>query len=216
MSELWTYVTTNQDVLVTQAMQHVLLVVQSVAIATAISLGIGLTTYRSAMAERITVTTAATIFTIPSLAMFGLLIPLLGLGAGPALVALVIYAVLPILRNTYAGLQSVDPAILDAARGLGLSRTAVLWKARVPLAGPVILTGVRVATQMSIGIATIAAYAGGPGLGNQVFSGLARFGSTGAETSVWVGLIGVVILALAADAVFGAVQRFFIPRSINV
>ncbi|WP_427008566.1 ABC transporter permease [Pseudarthrobacter sp. H2] len=213
---LWTYLVENQSDLTTQVVQHVMLVLGSMAIATVIAVGIGLASYRSNLTERIAVSTTGALFTIPSLAMFGLLIPILGLGAGPAMVALVVYATLPILRNTYAGLQSVDSAVLDAARGIGMSPLAVLLKVRLPLAGPVILVGMRVATQMGIGIATIAAYAGGPGLGNEIFSGLARFGATNSLTAVTVGLIGVVILALIADAVFVVVDRFLIPRSIHV
>lgn len=215
MGNFLAYLAAHRSELTTEVLQHILLVVQSVAIAAVIAVAVGLLSYRSAFAERIVVSTASTMFTIPSLAMFGLLIPLLGLGAGPALVALVLYAMLPILRNTFAGLQSVDPAILDAARGVGVSRSAVLWTVRLPLAGPVILTGVRVATQLDIGIATIAAYAGGPGLGNEIFAGLGRFGATDSVTSVVVGLVGVVLVALAADAAFAAVNRLLIPRSIH-
>ena len=212
----WNYLIENQSDLITQVIEHIVLVFESLVIATILAVGIALSTYRSAFAEKIAVSTTGTLFTIPSLAMFGLLIPILGLGAGPAIVALVIYATLPILRNTYAGLQSVDPAVLDAARGVGMSRSAVLLKVRLPLAGPVILVGIRVATQMGMGIATVAAYAGGPGLGNEIFSGLARFGATNSLTAVVVGLLGVAILALAADAAFVAVDRFVIPRSIHV
>lgn len=212
----WAYLVDNQSDLMTQVVEHVVLVLQSITIATVLAVGIGLASYRSSFTEKIAVNTTGALFTIPSLAMFGLLIPILGLGTGPAIVALVIYATLPILRNTYAGLQSVDAAVLDAARGIGMSRTAVLLKVRLPLAGPVILVGIRVATQMGMGIATVAAYAGGPGLGNEIFSGLARFGATNSLTAVVVGLMGVAILALVADAVFVAVERFLIPRSIHV
>ncbi|MBC7763520.1 MAG: ABC transporter permease [Candidatus Saccharibacteria bacterium] len=214
--DLWTYIIVNQSDLMTEVVQHVALVFQSVAIATILAVGIALATYRSSLTEKIAVNTAGVLFTIPSLAMFGLLIPILGLGAGPALVALVIYATLPILRNTYAGLYSVDSAVLDAARGIGMSRTSVLVKVRLPLAGPVILVGVRVATQMGMGIATIAAYAGGPGLGKEIFSGLARFGAVNSLNAVAAGMLGVVLLALAADAVFVAVERYLKPRSLHV
>lgn len=213
---LWTYLIENQSDLTTRVVQHVVLVFVSMVIATVLAVGIGLASYRSGFTEKIAVSTTGALFTIPSLAMFGLLIPILGLGAGPAVVALVIYATLPILRNTYAGLQSVDPSVLDAARGIGMSRTAVLWKVRLSLAGPVILVGIRVATQMGMGIATVAAYAGGPGLGNEIFHGLARFGATNSLNAVVAGLLGVVVLALAADAAFVAVERFLIPRSIHV
>jgi len=213
---VWNYLIENQSDLVTQVIEHVLLVFSSMAIATVLAVGVALATYKSAFAEKVAVSATGTLFTIPSLAMFGLLIPVLGLGASPAIVALVIYATLPILRNTYAGLQSVDPAVMDAARGIGMSRTAVLVRVRLPLAGPVIFVGIRVATQMGMGIATVAAYAGGPGLGNEIFDGLARFGATNSLTAVVVGLFGVTVLALAADTAFVAVDRFLIPRSIHV
>lgn len=212
----WNYLLENQSELIGLVIDHVTLVFESMLIATILAIGLALLTFRSSFAEKVAVGTTGVLFTIPSLAMFGLLIPILGLGAGPAIVALVIYATLPILRNTYAGLQSVDPSVLDAAQGIGMSSWAVLTRVRLPLAGPVILVGIRVATQMGMGIATVAAYAGGPGLGNEIFSGLARFGATNSLTAVVVGLLGVAILALLADVAFVAIQRFFIPRSMHV
>src|SRR5690606_26918204 len=110
----------------------------------------------------------------PSFALFGLLIPVLGLGVAPSVVTLVLYALLPIVRNTIVGLSTVDKSIVDAARGIGMSRLGVLTKVELQLAWPAILAGMRVSTQMLMGIGAIAAYAKGPGLGNLVFSGLSQ------------------------------------------
>src|SRR5262249_56281376 len=114
--------------------------------------------------RRIALGITGTMLTVPSLALFGLLIPLLGLGLAPAIAALVLYAIFPILRNTITGLESVPSAVEEAARGMGLSRLSRIRRIRLPLAWPVVLTGVRLSTIMTVGIAAIAAAVAGPGL----------------------------------------------------
>jgi len=150
--------------------------------------------------------------TIPSLALFGLLIPLPligGVGSSTAIVALVVYALLPILRNTHAGLASVDPAVVEAATGLGMTQRQLLWWVELPLALPVILAGVRVATVLSIGLATIAAAIGAGGLGVLIYRGLA----TVDNRLILSGAIPAALLALASDGLFSLVERRWAPPS---
>src|SRR5690606_3775874 len=151
------YVLERWPTLAILALQHAEVVLIAVAIATVIGVGLGIAVEGHPRAGRIALAVTGTILTIPSLALFGLLIPPLGLGAAPTIAALVLYATFPILRNTITGLEAVPPAIEEAARGMGLSRLARLRRVRLPLAWPVVLTGVRVATIMTVAIAAVAA-----------------------------------------------------------
>ncbi|MGZ6833999.1 MAG: ABC transporter permease, partial [Mycobacteriaceae bacterium] len=175
--DTWDYVVNFRKQLAIDSYLHVSAAIQCVIIATAIAVLIGIAVYRSPAGSALATALASAVLTIPSFALLGLLIPVLGLGVPPTVTALVLYALLPIIRNTILGLSSVDPAVTDAARGIGMSRMAVLTKIELPLAWPSILTGMRVSTQLVMGILAIAAYAKGPGLGNLIFSGLSRVGS---------------------------------------
>ncbi|MBT2466453.1 ABC transporter permease [Streptomyces sp. ISL-66] len=212
----WSYLSNRHQQLLTDAFQHVSAVFQCMLIATALGIAIGVLTYRSAWAGNIAVTSTSTVLTIPSLAMIGLLIPLVGLGVAPTVIALTLYGLLPIVRNCIVGLRGVDPALVDAAKGIGMSRAAQLLKVELPLAWPPILTGIRVSTQMLMGIAAVAAYASGPGLGNEIFRGIASLGSANAINQVLAGTLGVVILALLFDAAYILLGRLTIPRGIRV
>ncbi|MFB4278981.1 ABC transporter permease [Nonomuraea sp. MTCD27] len=209
---LWEYIEDRWDLIVFEAVQHAAMVAQCVLVAALIGVLAGVLTYRRPKVANLATASAGVLFTIPSLAMLGLLIPLLGLGVAPSVTAIVLYALLPIVRNTVVGLQSVDPMLVDAARGLGMSRRRALARVELPLAWPVILTGIRVATQLSMGIAAVAAYVSGPGLGEQIFSGLARLGGANAVNSTLTGTIGVAILALAFDACFVLLGRLTTTR----
>jgi len=146
--------------------------------------------------------------TIPSLALFGLLIPVFGIGAWTAVTALVIYALLPIIRNTYAGISGVDPAVREAGRGMGMTDGELLRLVELPLAAGVILAGVRVATVVSVGIATIAAAIGAGGLGVYIFRGVA----TVDDTLILAGAIPAALLALLADGLLGFLERRLVWR----
>jgi ABC-type proline/glycine betaine transport system permease subunit len=193
------YLESRRELLIAQTLEHAAIVLMSIALATLIGVLIAVATYRHRRARAITVAIAAAILTVPSFALLGLLITPLGLGYTPTLVALTLYALLPIIRNTVVGLTEIDPALTEAARGIGMSRTRALATVEVPLAWPVILAGIRISTQMTMGIAAIAAYVGGPGLGNQIFSGLANLGGVNSLNQALVGTLGVVVLALAVD-----------------
>lgn len=197
------YLQSRRDLLLAQTLEHANIVLMSVALATVIGVLIGIATYRSPRARGIATAIAAAILTIPSFALLGLLITPLGLGYVPALVALTLYALLPIIRNTVVGLSEIDPALTEAARGIGMSRLRSLTTVEIPLAWPVILAGIRVSTQMTMGIAAIAAYVGGPGLGNQIFSGLANLGGVNSLNMALVGTVGVIVLAVVVDLALG-------------
>jgi len=211
----WEYVGTRHAQLLTDTYQHASAVFQCMVLATLLGVFIGVVTYRSEWAGNLATTSTATILTIPSLALIGLLIPIVGLGVPPTVIALTLYGLLPVVRNCIVGLRGVDPALVDAARGIGMSRTAQLFRVELPLAWPPILTGIRVATQMLMGIAAIAAFASGPGLGNEIFRGIASLGSANSLNQVLSGTLGIAILALLFDAAYVLIGRLTISRGIR-
>ena len=212
---LFEYISDRWGRLLLQAWLHTSMVVQCTILAAILGVLIGIAVYRSPIGSAVATALASTILTVPSFALLGLLIPLSGLGSTTAVIALVLYGLLPIVRNTIVGLDAVDPAITDAARGIGMSRLSVLTRVELRLASPAILTGMRVATQMLMGIAVIAAYAKGPGLGAEVFSGLTNAGSTNSLNQALTGTVGVVILALVLDGIYVLIKRFTISRGVR-
>lgn len=209
------YLSRNLDNLFELSIEHLQLVVISMLLAIVISIPAGVLAYRNTNVRPLIVSSASVLLTIPSLALFGLFVPVFGLGQAPAIAALTLYALLPIIGNTIAGLASVDPAITKAARGMGVGQWRRLLTVELPLAWPVILTGVRVSTQVVVGIAAIAALVGGPGLGTEIFRGLRSLGSPGAENLVYGGTLAVIVLALLFDAFFILVRRLTTSRGIR-
>ncbi|MGP3950110.1 ABC transporter permease [Streptomyces sp. 7N604] len=211
----WEYLGTRYQQLLVDSYQHASAVFQCMVAATVLGVLIGVLTYRTEWAGNLAITTTATILTVPSLALLGLLVPVVGLGVAPTVIALTLYGLLPVVRNAVVGLRGVDPALVEAAKGMGMSRFARLLRVELPLAWPPILTGVRVATQMLMGIAAIAAFASGPGLGNQIFRGISSLGSANAVNEVLSGTLGIVVLALLFDAGYVAIGRLTISRGIR-
>ncbi|AMW10770.1 ABC transporter permease [Streptomyces qaidamensis] len=211
----WEYLVNRHQQLLTDAYQHASAVFQCMVVATLLGVLIAVAGYRSEWAGNLATTTTATILTVPALALIGLLIPLVGLGVPPTVIALTLYGLLPVVRNAIVGLRGVDPTLVDAATGIGMSRPARLLRVELPLAWPPILTGIRVSTQMLMGIAAIAAYASGPGLGNVIFRGLASLGSANALNQVLAGTLGIIVLALLFDAAYVLIGRLTIPRGIR-
>jgi osmoprotectant transport system permease protein len=168
------------------------------------------------VARSAAVATAGVILTIPSMALLTILIPIMGLGWASTVFALSVYSLLPIVRNTVVGLREVDPAVIESARGMGMSKFAVLMKIQFPIAWPVILTGLRVAAQLSVGIAAIAAYVAGPGMGAYIFKGLSMLGAANALNFALTGTVVIVIIALSFDAVFILINRLTTSRGIRV
>jgi osmoprotectant transport system permease protein len=212
---LWQYVTERWDRLSLQALLHLSGVVQCTILAAVIGVGVGIAVYRSSAGSAVATALSSTVLTIPSFALLGLLIPIVGLGVTPSVIALTLYGLLPIVRNTIVGLAGVDPAVSDAAKGIGMSRTGVLTRVELRMAWPAILTGMRVSAQMLMGIAVIAAYAKGFGLGSEVFSGLTRAGSANSLNQALAGTLGVVILALLLDGVFVLITRLTVSKGVR-
>jgi osmoprotectant transport system permease protein len=190
--------------------RHVMLVAVSIGIATAIGVPLGVVLTRRPRWSRVVLGVASVFQTIPSLALFGFLIPVPaigGIGVRTALVALTLYGLLPVLRNTVTGIAGVDPAIREAGRGMGMTDAQLLWRVELPLAASVIIAGVRVATVIGIGVATIAAAIGAGGLGVFIFRGVAMVDNT----TILEGALPAAGLAIGADLALGAVERWVRP-----
>lgn len=186
--------------------QHLVLVGISTLVAAAIGMPLGVALTRRPRWRGAVLGLANVFQTIPSLALFGFLIPLPfigGIGARTAIVALVVYALLPIIRNTYTGITGVDPAVREAGLGMGMRDRELLWLVELPLSAPVILAGVRIATVVGVGTATIAAAIGAGGLGVYIFRGVATVN----DTLILAGALPAALLALLADAGLGLVER---------
>ena len=197
---MWNFIVDRKAQILINALNHAYLVILCVIFATFIAIALAVLVTRMPKLEPVANAVSAIGLTIPSFALVGLLLPVTGLGDGTALAAVTFYAVLPILRNAVVGLQGVDANLLESARGMGMSEVASLLRVRIPLAWPVILAGIRISLQMSMGIAAIAAYVLGPGLGVSIFTGLAQIGGKNAVSYAAVGTVGIVIVALLLDA----------------
>jgi osmoprotectant transport system permease protein len=197
------------------ARDHLQVVSVAMFIATVVGVGLGIVTYRRPPAAKGVLTLTSAFLTIPSFALYGLFIPILGLGSRPAIVALVMYALLPIVRNTITGLRSVDRAVIESAVGMGLSRLQRLRRIELPLAWPVILTGVRLSTLLTVGIAAIAAIVNGPGLGGPIFQGLRATGTQRGFNLAFSGTLGVVVLALTLDLAFVLIARLTTSKGLR-
>jgi osmoprotectant transport system permease protein len=188
------------------SLEHVWLVLLSVGVAIAIAAPAAVLIARRAKLRRWTMSVVNVVQTVPSLALFGFLLPLPfigGVGKSTAIVALILYALLPVLRNTVTGILSVDRGVRDSAVALGMTGRQIFWGVELPLAFPTILAGIRIATVTTIGTATIAAAIGGGGLGVFVFRGIAMADST----TILAGAVPAALMAIAADEVLGWIER---------
>ncbi|HZH18578.1 MAG TPA: ABC transporter permease [Geodermatophilus sp.] len=213
---MWDYVVERRELIAFQAFQHVSLVLQCVVLGTLIALVLAVLVYRSPAATSVANGVSAVGLTIPAFALLGILLAPFGFGITPAVIAVTFYAALPVLRNAVVGLAGVDRSLVESARGIGMSRLAVLLRVELPLAWPVVLAGIRISTQMVMGIAAIAAYVLGPGLGGLIFSGLSRLGGANALNSTLVGTIAIVLLALVLDLLLVLAGRLTTSRGIRV
>lgn len=203
------------DDLLEMGLAHAAIVGAAVLIATVIGVALGIATYRTERPREFVLAITGTFLTIPSFALFILLLGPLGLGWPPVLFALVLYGLLPVVRNTITGLREVDPAVIESAQGMGLNRRQCLLRIELPLAWPVVITGVRVTTLVLLGIAAIGAVVNGPGYGEMIFTGLARVGTPVAVNMVLAGTLGVIVLAVLFDLIFYTVQRLTTSRGIR-
>lgn len=213
---MWEFLVSRFDQIWVASLQHVSLVVQCLVLATVLAVAIAALVYRNRTLTSLASGVSAIGLTIPSFALVGLLIAPFGFGVAPAVVVVTFFALLPVLRNAIVGLAGIDRNIVESARGIGMSRTRTFLQIELPLAWPVILGGVRVSAQMVMGIAAVAAYVLGPGLGGFIFSGLSRLGGANSLESVLTGVIGVVILAFILDLLLVGLGRLTTPRGIRV
>lgn len=204
--KLWEFFARHRAEILEATLAHLLLVAVSMAVAIVIGVPLGMILVKRKELRAVALGFASVMQTIPSLALFGFLIPLPflgGIGTRTAVIALVLYALLPILRNTVVGLTNLDPAVLEAAEAMGMTESQILMKVRFPLGLSVILAGIRTATVITIGVATIAAAIGAGGLGTFIFRGVAMV----SDAVILAGAIPAALLALAADGLLGLLER---------
>jgi osmoprotectant transport system permease protein len=202
----WKFFLEHRSEILSATFDHLTLVLIAMTFAIAIAVPLGLFIVQHRHLRTIALGAASIFQTIPSLALFGFLIPIPfigGIGRRTAIVALVLYALLPILRNTYVGLTGIDPAILEAAEAMGMTNTQILLRVRLPLALNVILAGIRTATVITIGVATIAAAIGAGGLGTFIFRGVAMVN----DSVILAGAIPAALLAILADLLLAQLER---------
>lgn len=207
----WNFVVENKGQITQLTFEHLWIVAISTALAIVIGIPLGILITRKPALHNPVLVTANIIQTIPSLALFGFLLPAPWIGerAGRlAILALTFYALLPLIRNTYTGIKGVDRAVLEAARGMGLTDWQLLYKVELPLAASVVLAGIRTAVVISVGLATIAAAIGAGGLGELIFRGLAMVNNA----VILAGAIPAALMALIADASLGFLERRFAPQ----
>lgn len=216
MEEIIRYVGSNYATILRLTLEHLYLVSISVgaAILSGVPMGIVITKDKK-LADAV-LYVASVIITVPSVAMFGLMIPLLslvnrGIGFWPAAIAIFLYSQLPIIRNTYTAINNIDPALREAAKGMGMSDWQRLAKVEIPLAVPVIMAGVRMAVVMNIAVATIAVYIGAGGLGTIINEGITGTNSI----KLVVGAVAVSLLAIIADYLFLFIQKLLTPKGLS-
>jgi osmoprotectant transport system permease protein len=202
----WRFFVEHRAEILQATASHLALVLVAMAFAIAIAVPLGMLIVHRKTLRNVALGIASIFQTVPSLALFGFLIPIPfigGIGPRTAIVALVLYALLPILRNTYVGLTGIDPAVLEAAEAMGMTQSQILWRVRLPLARAVILAGIRTATIITIGVATIAAAIGAGGLGTFIFRGVAMV----SDAVILAGAVPAALLAIVADLGLGWLER---------
>lgn len=211
------FIVDRHEQALTLTLEHIWLVTLSLVIAAIIGVPLGIASTRYERLGAKILNTANVLMTVPSIALFGILLPILslvdlGLGKVPAVIALVLYSQLPLIRNTYTGIKNVPPHLVDAARGMGMSPAQRLLQVELPLAMPVIVAGVRVAAVMNIGVAAIATYIGAGGLGVFIQMGISQV----YDDMVLAGAVLVALLAVVVDAVMTAVEWAATPEGVKV
>ncbi len=205
------YIRENQDVFLRLLSEHVQLTLLSVLIGIAIALPLAVLASRIDLLAKPLTWVAAIGQTVPSLAVLALMLPFLGIGFRPSLFALTIRAILPIFLNAYVGIRSTDRAVVDAAQGMGTNGAQLLLMVELPLATPVIFAGIQTATVQNIGLATLAAYIGGGGLGDWILQGLAMVD----YPVLLAGAVPVALLAITAELTMGGARRLVVPEGIR-
>jgi len=210
--ELIEYITVNWSFILSKTIDHTRLALTAVGFACLVGIPLGVLITRNKKLADIIISIANVIQTVPSLALFAFMIPIFGIGYKNAVFALFLYALLPIIKNTYIGIKNVDPAITDAATGMGMSKAQILYKVEMPLSVAVIMGGVRIATVTCIGVATIATLIGAGGLGDIIYQGIGLVN----YNMILSGASSAALLALFVDFVLGLVERKITSEGIIV
>lgn len=209
--EFFNYMLENKDQIISLCIEHIELTAIALIIAIIIGVPIGiLISYKKKLNKPILGVTSVT-QAIPSMALLGFMIPFLGIGTAPAIVVVVLYSLLPIIKNTYTGITNISPATIEVATGIGLTRAQILTKIQIPQALPIIMAGVRISSVSAVGLMTMAAFIGGGGLGYLIFSGI----RTVNNYQILAGAIPACILALLVDYFFGAIEKLVTPLSLQ-
>lgn len=203
MVDLWNFLVENQAEILDQTLEHMALTFIALAIAVFVGIPISILCTRYPKLANPVLGAVGIIQTIPSIALLGFMLPLLGIGAVPAIVALFLYALLPIVRNTYAGIDEVDAAVVESARGMGMTDNQILRKVELPLAVPVIFAGIRTATVINVGVATLCALIGAGGLGEFIFRGIALNNGV----MIMAGALPAALLAIFFDNLLGLIEK---------
>ncbi|WLR53219.1 ABC transporter permease [Bacillus tianshenii] len=204
-------ISTRQSDILTGLQEHLILSFIAIVIAILISVPLGIFISRIGKMAELIIGITAIFQTIPSLALFGFLIPVFGIGNTTAVIALTMYALLPILRNTYTGITSVDNSAIEAGRGMGMTNSQILRMIELPLSVPVIMAGVRTSTVLTIGVATLATFVGAGGLGDLIYRGL----STWNNSLVLAGAIPAALLAIGFDIVLKILEKATTPKGLK-
>ncbi len=205
------YFIKNIGLILKLTIEHIEITLIAVSISTVIGVTVGIFITRHRRAATAAIGIASILYTIPSLALFGMLIPFIGIGLKPTLIALILYSQLALIRNTFVGITHIDPSIREAARGMGMSNWQFLRMVELPVALPVIMAGIRTAAVMNIGTATIAAYIGAGGLGWLIFRGIASVNSD----QIIAGAVPVILLAVGVDYLFILLERALTPAGLR-
>jgi osmoprotectant transport system permease protein len=206
----------QQERIVRLSLEHLVLVLEAIAIGTAIGVTLGVLVARRPAARALVLGTTGLILTIPSFALFSLLLGIIGrLGTAVVLPGLVLYSLLPIVRNTVTGLLAVDPAVVESAKGVGMGPVRRLLRIELPLAWPVVLAGVRVSAVLLVGIAALGTLVRGPGLGELIFAGLRIIGSPNAANLALAGTLAIVVIAVLLDVLFLLLARLTTSKGLR-
>ena len=208
------YISDNWDLIGPQIVTHLEIVAECVVITSVIGLALGIAAARSEALSTVIMAITSTILTVPSFALFGLLSIWFGVANPPVIIGLILYGLLPVTRNTRAGIKTVDPAVVESARGMGMNPRQVLLKVEMPLAVPIILGGIRQATVMIVAIATVGAAVGVNDLGQTILSAINR--STGTIDAVLAGIIPVAAIGILADVILAGIQRALSRGRVSV
>lgn len=211
LNSFFLFISDRKDQIYNLFCEHIELTVLAVLISIAIGIPLGILITRIQKLSAPIIGIANIMQSIPSLALLGFLIPILGIGSKPAITMVVLYSLLPIIKNTFTGMTNINPSTLEAAEGMGLTKSQILTKIQLPLALPVIMSGIRISAVTAVGLMTIAAFIGAGGLGYLVFSGV----QTVDNNMILAGAIPACILALALDFIIGKVEKVVVPDGIK-